>query len=319
MGGYKATNLIQITNNPQEIDDGFWAISTTFDGHFTAAKFGKVERIDWDYSYQPINSRNWISSHNQEQYCQLVEDQRAEIANGNVYQVNACRILSNQTNEEISGLLAGFLKHNPAQYAGYLKIPGLEIASASPETFLSRNGNIIKSSPIKGTRQAGLTGRFPEKDESENIMIVDLMRNDLGKVCVKDSIRVENLLRIVELPGLAHLISDVVGELIPGTKWVEIFNATLPPGSVSGAPKSSAIKLINKYEQVDRGPYCGAFGWINGDRAELAVAIRTFWSDGEFVKFGTGAGITWGSDAKSEWEETELKASRLIAIANGEI
>ena len=319
MGGCKASNLIQITNNPADIDNGFWAISITFDGNFVGAKFGTIESSEWDYPYLPINSRNWISSHSKQQYCQLVEDFRQEIAKGNVYQVNACRVLSNKTNEDIRGLLSGFLKHNPAQYAGYLKLPGLEIATASPETFLSRNGNILKSSPIKGTRQAGLTGRFPEKDESENIMIVDLMRNDVGRVCVKDSIRVENLLRIVELPGLAHLVSDVVGELLPGTTWAEIFNATLPPGSVSGAPKSSAIKLINKYEQLDRGPYCGAFGWIHGDRAELAVAIRTFWSDGEFVNFGTGAGITWGSDAKSEWEETELKAARLIAIANGEI
>jgi len=319
MGGYKATDLIQITNSPEDIDNGFWAISTTFDGQFTAAKFGKVERSDWDVPYQPIDSRNWISTHNQQQYCQLVEDFRNEIANGNVYQVNACRILSNKTEEEISGLLSGFLQHNPATYAGYLRIPGLEIASASPETFLSRVGNRLKSSPIKGTRKAGLTGRFPEKDESENIMIVDLMRNDLGKVCVKDSVKVENLLKIAELPGLAHLISDVVGDLVPGTSWAEIFKATLPPGSVSGAPKSSAIKLIKKYEKVDRGPYCGAFGWIHGDQAELAVAIRTFWSDGESVKFGTGAGITWGSDAITEWEETELKAARLIAIANGDL
>ena len=93
----------------------------------------------------------------------------------------------------------------------------------------------------------------------------------------------------------------------------------MPPGSVSGAPKSSAIKLIKKYEKPDRGPYCGAFGWIHGNRAELAVAIRTFWSDGATVKFGTGAGITWGSSPIEEWEETELKASRLVAIANGDL
>ena len=149
-------------------------------------------------------------------------------------------------------------------------------------------------------------------------MIVDLMRNDLGRVCIEDSVQVENLLKIAELPGLTHLVSDVIGELKANTTWSEIFSATLPPGSVSGAPKSSAIKLIKKLEGVDRGPYCGAFGWIHGSRADLAVAIRTFWSDGQNVKFGTGAGITWGSDALAEWDETELKAARLIAIANGE-
>ena len=131
------------------------------------------------------------------------------------------------------------------------------------------------------------------------------MRNDLGKVCIEDTVQVPRLLAIEELPGLAHLVSDVAGQLKPGTSWADIFKATLPPGSVSGAPKSSAIKLIKKYEAIDRGPYCGSFGWIKGDQADLAVAIRTFWSDGESIKFGTGAGITWGSDPLSEWQETE--------------
>ena len=319
MGGQLATDLIRITNDPADLDDGFWAITTTFDGVFTAAKFGKVVDSPWPYKYQPILNKNWQSSHDEERYCDLVENFRQEIASGNVYQVNACRVLTLDTSEEIVGIIAGFLKNNPAKYLGYLRIPGLEIASASPETFLERRGDTIKSSPIKGTRAAGLTGEFPEKDKSENVMIVDLMRNDLGKICLKDSISVPNLLVTKELPGLAHLISDVVGHLKPEVTWKDILDATLPPGSVSGAPKSSAIKLIKKYEAIDRGPYCGAFGWINGDQADLAVAIRTFWSDGSKVKFGTGAGITWGSDPKSEWDETELKAKRLIAIANGDL
>jgi para-aminobenzoate synthetase component 1 len=318
MGGRLATGLIAVTNDPKDIDDGFWAVTTTFDGQFTGAKFAKVEERAWSEKYRPLQSNKWNSSHSKEEYCQLVENFRQEIADGNVYQVNACRVLTNESDEEISGLLAGFLKNNPARFAGYLNIPGLEIASASPETFLVRKGEMLISSPIKGTRKPGLTGRFPEKDESENIMIVDLMRNDLSRVCAEDSVHVSKLLAIHELPGLAHLISDVEGTLRDGVTWSEIFEATLPPGSVSGAPKSSAIKLIKKYEQVDRGPYCGAFGWIHGDRAELAVAIRTFWSDGSAIKFGTGAGITWNSSPIEEWEETELKASRLIAIANGD-
>ena len=319
MGGHLATDLIAVTNDPKDIDDGFWAVTTTFDGHFTGAKFANLEERTWSEQYRPLQSKKWSSSHSKEEYCQLVENFRQEIADGYVYQVNACRVLTNESNEEISGLLAGFLKNNPARFAGYLNIPGLEIASASPETFLIRNGETLISSPIKGTRKPGLAGRFPEKDESENIMIVDLMRNDLSKVCAEDSVHVSKLLAIHELPGLAHLISDVEGTLRDGIKWSEILEATLPPGSVSGAPKSSAIKLIKKYEAVDRGPYCGAFGWIHGDRAELAVAIRTFWSDGSAIKFGTGAGITWNSSPIAEWEETELKASRLIAIANGEL
>ena len=319
MGGQLATGLISITHDPAEINEGFWAITTTFDGEFTGVKFKTVEKRDWDESYIPLKSNHWVSSHNETSYCDLVEHLRKEIARGNVYQVNACRLLTNQTDEPIIGLIAGFARRNPAEYLGYLRIPGLEIASASPETFLRRRGDLIKSSPIKGTRPLGLTGNFPLKDEAENVMIVDLMRNDLGRICIEDSIKVPALLKIEELPGLAHLVSDIEGTLKSNIHWQEIFTATLPPGSVSGAPKSSAIKLIKKYEAIDRGPYCGTFGWVDNTNADLAVAIRTFWSDGATVKFGTGAGITWGSDPKSEWEETELKAARLIAIANGEL
>lgn len=319
MGGLMATELLQITNNPKDIDDGFWAITTNFEGEFTGAKFGKVSKCEWSQLYKPLTKNNWISSHTKEEYCTLVENFREEIAKGNVYQVNACRILSMQCEESLEGLVAGILHHNPAKFAGYLKIPGIEIASASPERFLSREGMKIGSTPIKGTRKSGMHGAFPEKDISENIMIVDLMRNDLGRICLKDSITVPRLLKTEELPGLTHLVSEIEGVLNEDIRWNQILEATLPPGSVSGAPKSSAIKLIGKYENMVRGPYCGAFGWIHADKAELAVAIRTFWSDGEVVKFGTGAGITWASDPESEWEETELKASRLIAIASGKL
>lgn len=319
MAGRMATGLIKLTNNPADIDDGFWAITTTFDGKFTGAKFKEVTDAHWNKPFKAIKSGTWRSSHSKEDYCKLVDNFRNEIARGNIYQANACRILSIESNESIEGLVAGFLTKNPAKYGGFLKIPGMEIASASPERFLSRDGLHIGSSPIKGTRKPGIEGPFPEKDQSENIMIVDLMRNDLGRICVEDSINVSHLLRIEELPGISHLVSDIEGELREGITWPEIFSATLPPGSVSGAPKSSAIKMIDKYENIDRGPYCGAFGWIHGARAELAVAIRTFWSDSQVIKFGTGAGITWGSVPESEWEETELKAARLISIATGEL
>lgn len=319
MGGQLATDLQEVTSDPGKLESGFWAVTTTFDGELTFAKFGKIEECEWPYSYQALESDDWRSSHSKESYCQLVEEFREEIAAGNIYQVNACRVLELVSTESIAGLMAGLLEKNPAKFAGYLRLPNLEIVSASPERFLSRIGSKIKTSPIKGTRKPGLTGSFPEKDESENIMILDLMRNDLGRISVKDSVTVTKLLEIVELPGLAHLISEAQGELKSEITWREIFSATLPPGSVCGAPKSSAIKLIKKYEQIDRGPYCGAFGWINGDKAELAVAIRTFWSDGQSIKFGTGAGITWASDPASEWEETELKASRLISIASGRL
>jgi len=150
-------------------------------------------------------------------------------------------------------------------------------------------------------------------------MIVDLMRNDLGRICQPGTVEVAELFRHEKHPGLTHLVSDVTGQLKSGATWNEILDATMPPGSVSGAPKSSAVKIIKENEK-ERGPYCGTLGWIHGDRAELSVAIRTFWSVGDSVlRFGTGAGITWGSDPASEWEETQLKARHLISIAGGEL
>jgi para-aminobenzoate synthetase component 1 len=119
---------------------------------------------------------------------------------------------------------------------------------------------------------------------------------------------------------LYHLVSDVVGQLREDVKWPEIDKALLPAGSISGAPKSSAIKSIKQIESVERGPYCGVIGWVENNQALLSVGIRIFWSqsDGK-ISFGTGAGITYQSDPSSEWEETALKASRLIAIASGEL
>jgi para-aminobenzoate synthetase component 1 len=149
-------------------------------------------------------------------------------------------------------------------------------------------------------------------------MIVDLIRNDLGQICKDGSIDVPRLLAIEEHPGLDHLVSDVTGELKDGLKWHQVITPLLPPGSVSGAPKSSALRIIAAHES-NRGPYCGAIGWIQGESCELAVAIRTFWKEEQTLKFGTGAGITWSSDPEAEWEETELKAQRLIKIASGEI
>jgi para-aminobenzoate synthetase component 1 len=247
---------------------------------------------------------------------------KESIASGGVYQVNACRELSHFMGDKpgkVSGLFSEILRAHPAPFASYLKIPGYEIASASPERFLSRTGNRIITSPIKGTIRWNQEV-FGEKDKSENLMIVDLMRNDISQVCEAGSVEVSALFRQEKHPGITHLVSDIEGTLRDGTQWQDIFAATLPPGSVSGAPKSSALSIIAGKEVSPRGPYCGALGYIHGDRAELAVAIRTFWTTGDnYLRYGTGAGITWGSDAQSEWEETQLKARHLISIAGGEL
>ena len=320
MGNRYATNLQLVTNDPREVtEDGFWAVSITFEGKWTCAKFADVKQSDFFSEGSEFVTNNFSSSMSKAEYVSYVSNIQEDISNGEVYQANACRILSATipSNFSLVPLFASILQNNPAPYSSYLRIPGLEMASASPELFLKRKGAKVTSSPIKGTRPSGGSD-FGSKDQAENVMIVDLIRNDLGQICKDGSIDVPRLLAIEEHPGLDHLVSDVTGELKDGLRWHEVITPLLPPGSVSGAPKSSAVRIIAEHES-NRGPYCGAIGWIQGDSCELAVAIRTFWKEEEILKFGTGAGITWASDPQAEWEETELKAQRLVKIASGEI
>ncbi len=324
MGGRLATDLVEISHDPQCLDDGrFWAVSTTFEGEFSAACFATVVDSDFPnrHSWKKL-SGDWRSSFSRGQYISYVDHIRDCIAQGWVYQVNACRQLSIELSPDISlaPLFSDLLKENPAPHASYLDIPGLSIASASPELFLQRHGSAIKTSPIKGTKRLDELGEFGAKDRAENVMIVDLMRNDFGAISSSGSVTIPRLLASETHPGLIHLVSDIAGVLKKDIGWPQILAALLPPGSVSGAPKSSALDVISKNENLARGPYCGALGWIQGDQSELSVAIRAFWSthDGA-LRFGTGAGITWGSVALSEWEETQLKAAKLISIAGGVI
>ena len=150
-------------------------------------------------------------------------------------------------------------------------------------------------------------------------MIVDLARNDLGRVCEYGTISVPELCAVEAHPGLHHLVSTVIGRLRPEVGIAELVRATFPPASVTGAPKPRVLQAIEDLEPVRRGVYCGAIGWIDGDdaRAELAVAIRTFTIAGNATCLGVGGGIVADSRADSEWAETELKASRLLAAASG--
>ena len=320
MGGVLAWDLVQVSDDPACLaDGGFWAISTTYEGDFRAAKFASISTAEFPpSSSKPEVSGQWESDTSQSEYMQYVEKIRDEIANGGVYQVNACRRLSIKSNARLDLAFANILEANPAPFASYLKYGDIEIASASPELFLTRNGDELKTSPIKGTKRSA-TEKFGTKDRAENVMIVDLMRNDLGQICIPGSIAVPDLLRDEEHPGLSHLVSDVTGKLREGISWSEIFAALLPAGSISGAPKSAAKRIIVENEQTPRSTYCGVMGWVHGDQAVLSVAIRTFWREALFIHFGTGAGITWNSDAQAEWEETQLKAERLISIVGGEL
>lgn len=324
-GDVVASDLQEVSHDPAVLDrGGWWAVVHTYEGHLTAARFGRVERsqgplsVEMGQPWTPVPRESWASSMSRAQYVNAVEQIRAAIAAGTVYQANICRVLAApRQDRDVRGLAALLADRHPAPHAGVLLLPdhGVEVVSASPELFLQRNGDRLASSPIKGTGRSA--SDLLDKDIAENIMIVDLVRNDLGRVATTGSVRVPSLLRHEEHPGLVHLVSTVEATLRPGAGWGDIVEATFPPGSITGAPKSSALRLIDEIEMAPRGPYCGAIGWVDAGarRASLAVGIRTFWADDQRVYFGTGAGITWGSDPAREWDETELKADRLLDVA----
>ena len=337
-GNFMATNFVEATTDVNRLDEaGWWAVTQTFEGGFQAFRFSDIEPLNLekltelghDLSHNSIAVQGWTSSMSESEYVNAVESIRQDIARGWVYQANLCRVLSAslETDLNVVAFWKLLAEHNPAPYLSALQVPAslsglandVRIVSASPELFLSRKDQVLRSSPIKGT--ARVASELLEKDQTENIMIVDLVRNELGQVCESGSVKVVDLLRLEEHPGLVHLVSDVEGILPFESGWREILAALTPPGSVSGAPKSSALEVIERLENSSRGIYCGGFGWVNADNktAELAVGIRTFWQETaaevKTLNFGTGAGITWASDPLGEWQETELKADRLLSIA----
>ena len=323
LGGLVATDLLEVAQDPGVLDGGGrWAVALPYDGPAVLARFGRWEPGSPEDVAGPWRGPGrWRTSLDQRDYIDAVESVRGRIAEGDVYQANICRVieaeLPDPSAHDIGGLYALLRQGNPAPFAGMLRLPDhdVHIACASPELFVSRRGDVIESGPIKGTgrTESDLTA----KDEAENVMIVDLVRNDLSRVCRPGTVTVPALLAVEEHPGLVHLVSTVRGELTPGSGWRDIIDAAFPPGSVTGAPKIAALRIIEGLEPVSREFYCGAFGWVDADEgtADLAVAIRTFWRRGDTVRFGTGAGITWGSNAEAEWAETELKAARLTSLA----
>jgi para-aminobenzoate synthetase component I len=320
--GLLATGLEEVAHSPESLDrPGWWAVVGTFEGEWTCARFADVRRAPLPTGrWRGPQPETWRSSLDQSAYESAVSAIRDRIAAGDVYQANLCRILSAPISPDgdPAGLAKRLAHGNPAQYAGIVDIPqqGVRVVTASPELYLSRADDVVTSSPIKGTGRT--EADLLPKDSAENVMIVDLVRNDLSRVARPGSVTVPDLCVVEKHPGLVHLVSTVRARLSPGTSWPELLDATFPPGSVSGAPKLSALDIIGGLETAPRGPYCGAVGWVDARRrtAELAVGIRTFWIEQGELKFGTGAGITWGSDPGGEWRETELKAARLVALAS---
>jgi para-aminobenzoate synthetase component I len=249
-----------------------------------------------------------------------VERVRDYLAAGDAYQVNIARRLVARlvAPGDPLALYAALAEVAPAPYGALIEADGATLVSGSPERFLASVGDRIETRPIKGTRARSDGGAAAlaaaPKDAAEHLMIVDLERNDLGRIAEIGSVAVDALGYIVELPALYHKVSRVSARPRPGTGYAALLRATFPGGSITGAPKLRAMQLIDELEPARRGPYCGALGYFGAHGAfDLAIAIRIGVLSRDELRIHVGGGIVADSDAAAELAETELKAAGWIA------
>ncbi len=257
----------------------------------------------------------WERSWTDAEYASAIDAVREAIGHGDVYQVNLVQHLAAAFEGDADGLAARLASFSPRTFSG----EGWAVVSASPELFLARRGRRIWTCPIKGTRPLGehIEG---EKDAAEHVMIVDLERNDLSRVCEPGSVRWPELMAERELAGVTHLVSRVEGTLREDVSLAGLLAATFPGGSVTGAPKIAALDLIAALEPVGRGASMGALGTVrgNGD-LDLALTIRTFAVAEGRIHLWVGGGIVWDSDPEAEIEESWTKARPLLAAVGAPV
>jgi len=256
----------------------------------------------------------WEQTWTAAEYQAAVDEVRNAIARGDVYQVNIVQHLAAPFSGDPHALAVRLAGLRPRCSVPFVT-EGWAVVSASPELFLARRGERLWTMPIKGTRPLGAAAelRGSEKDAAEHVMIVDLERNDLSRVCEPGTIHWPELMATRELAGVEHMVSTVEGELRDGIGLAEILEATFPGGSVTGAPKIAAVDLIAELEPVGRGASMGAIGRVygNGD-FDLTLTIRTFAVADGVLHLWVGGGVVWDSDPATELEESWTKAWPLL-------
>jgi para-aminobenzoate synthetase component 1 len=275
------------------------------------------------------------SRHAPDEYAALIERCRDAIREGDAYQLCLTTRFEVEASVDPVQVYLRLRAATPAHHGGFVRSGDTALLSASPERFLQvehdgEGAAIVRTRPIKGTRPRGRDAaedaalraelRGSEKERAENVMIVDLMRNDLSRVCVPGTVGVDALLEVESYPAVHQLVSTVSGALVPGTTLADLLDATFPAGSMTGAPKLSAMTILHRLEAAPRGVFSGCFGWVGDDGAlDLAMVIRSIVvrPDGAYV--GAGGGITWRSDAAAEVAEVGIKARGPLAALGAEL
>ncbi|MDI3280336.1 MAG: aminodeoxychorismate synthase, component I [Bacillota bacterium] len=276
-----------------------------------------------------IHSRPIRCNFDREGYLKAVKKAIDYIFAGDIFQVNLSQRFAAEINTSPFQLYKKLRTINPAPFAAFLNFEQVAVACSSPERFLKRSGNLVETRPIKGTRPRGKTPDEDQrlaqelltspKDRAENIMIVDLERNDLGRVCQYGSVHVPELLTLERHPTVFHLVSTIQGTVSPDKDNIDIVKACFPGGSITGAPKIRAMEIIDELEPTKRSIYTGAIGYLDlGGQMDLNIAIRTFIIKEKKAYFQVGGGIVADSDPEAEYQETLDKARALIeAVSQG--
>ncbi len=283
----------------------------------------RSERSDPKMAGAPATGKI-VSNMTREQFISAVERAKDYIHHGHIYQVNLSHRLSVRCDLSGWGLFQRLSEISPAPFAAFLDCGDFQVASSSPELFLRLSGRHIVTRPIKGTRprsadptrDAQLTYELQtsSKEMSELVMITDLLRNDLGRVCEFGSVQVPELVRLERYAQVQHLVSTVEGRLRSGVTHFHAFASCFPGGSVTGAPKIRAMEIIDELEPVTRGPYTGALGYLGFNReSQLSIIIRTALAKAGRVHFNVGAGIVAESNPAAEHDETMAKARGFFA------
>lgn len=285
--------------------------------------------VDLFRKNEPAPSIRWSAKIDQKTYLERILQLKEHIQLGDIYELNFCQLIDSQEIEltSIQPFFRRMWEANPTPFAGLVETTDWMLASASPERFIQRKGTKLISQPIKGTAPRGLTDledlqnrnnlQTSKKERAENVMIVDLVRNDLSRVAAKGSVHVDELCEIYTFPTVHQLISTVSCELKETATFSEILKAAFPMGSMTGAPKKSAVELAEKYEGFSREFYSGSFGVIypNSD-FDLNVLIRTLFYNTRTKKLscGVGGAITMLSDAEAEYEECRVKVGKILSL-----
>jgi para-aminobenzoate synthetase component 1 len=263
------------------------------------------------------------SNFSHEEYLEAVKDAREYICAGDIFQVNLSQRFEAELNISPYELYQRLRKINPAPFASYLNFDEVSVVSASPERFLKVQGDWVETRPIKGTRPRGKSVTEDKalaqellssaKDRAENVMIVDLERNDIGRVCRYGTVKVSELTSLEKYPTVFHLTSTVTGRLRPDKNRFDLLKATFPGGSITGAPKVRAMGIIDELEPTRRSIYTGSIGYLSfSGEMDLNIVIRTFLVKSGRAYFQVGGGIVYDSEPEAEYEETLDKARALI-------